>query len=52
MISSHIAHDCFVGNNVIIANNVPLGGHAILRIMLLLVVILLFNNLLELEKWQ
>ena len=27
MISSHIAHDCFVGNNVIIANNVPLGGH-------------------------
>ena len=28
MISSHIAHDCNVGNNVIIANNVPLGGHA------------------------
>ena len=28
MISSHIAHDCIVGNNVIIANNVPLGGHA------------------------
>ena len=28
MISSHIAHDCIVENNVIIANNVPLGGHA------------------------
>ena len=27
MISSHVAHDCKVGNNVIIANNVPLGGH-------------------------
>ena len=27
MISSHIAHDCIIGNNVIIANNVPLGGH-------------------------
>ena len=27
MISSHVAHDCFVGNNVRIANNVPLGGH-------------------------
>ena len=27
MISSHIAHDCNVGNNVIIANTVPLGGH-------------------------
>ena len=31
MISSHVAHDCFVGNNVIIANNVPLGGHAIIE---------------------
>ena len=27
MISSHVAHDCKIGNNVIIANNVPLGGH-------------------------
>ena len=27
MISSHVAHDCKVGNDVIIANNVPLGGH-------------------------
>ena len=28
MVSSHFAHDCEVGNNVILANNVPLGGHA------------------------
>jgi len=27
MISSHIAHDCYIGNNVVIANNVTLGGH-------------------------
>ena len=27
MISSHIAHDCIVGSNVIIANNVPIAGH-------------------------
>ena len=27
MISSHIAHDCNIGNNVVIANYVPLGGH-------------------------
>ena len=27
MISSHIAHDCIVGDNVIIANNVPVAGH-------------------------
>jgi len=31
MIASHIAHDCHVGNNVIIANNVPLGGHVIIE---------------------
>ena len=31
MISSHIAHDCIVGNDVIIANNVPLGGHVTLE---------------------
>ena len=31
MISSHIAHDCRVGNNVIIANHVPLGGHVIVE---------------------
>jgi len=28
MISSHVAHDCKVGDNVVLANNVPLGGHA------------------------
>ena len=28
MVSAHIAHDCIVGNNVILANSVPLGGHA------------------------
>jgi len=27
MISSHVAHDCHIGDNVVIANNVPLGGH-------------------------
>ena len=27
MVSSHIAHDCTVGDNVILANSVPLGGH-------------------------
>ena len=28
MVSSHIAHDCIVENNVIIANNVAIAGHA------------------------
>ena len=28
MASSHVAHDCKLGNNVIVANNVPIGGHA------------------------
>ncbi len=30
MASSHIAHDCIVGNNVTFANNVALGGHVII----------------------
>ena len=33
MISSHVAHDCYVGDNVIIANNVPLGVMQLLKIM-------------------
>ena len=28
MIGAHIAHDCTIGNNVILANSVPIGGHA------------------------
>ena len=31
MISSHIAHDCVVADNVIIANNVPFAGHCIIE---------------------
>lgn len=27
MISSHIAHDCKIGDSVIVANNVPIAGH-------------------------
>ncbi len=27
MVATHIAHDCIVGNNVIMANNATLGGH-------------------------
>ncbi len=27
MVASHIAHDCVVGNNVILANNATLAGH-------------------------
>ena len=30
MVSSHIAHDCIVENNVIIANNVAIAGHALI----------------------
>lgn len=27
MVSSHVAHDCIIGNNVILANNATLAGH-------------------------
>ena len=30
MVSSHVAHDCQLGNNIIIANNVAVAGHAII----------------------
>ena len=30
MVSSHIAHDCQLGNNIIVANNVAIAGHAII----------------------
>lgn len=31
MIGSHVAHDCLIGDNVILANNVALGGHVEIR---------------------
>jgi UDP-N-acetylglucosamine acyltransferase len=30
MVHSHIAHDCVVGNDVVFANCVPLGGHCVI----------------------
>ncbi|MFP4312972.1 MAG: acyl-ACP--UDP-N-acetylglucosamine O-acyltransferase [Alphaproteobacteria bacterium] len=27
MVGAHVAHDCIIGNNVILANNATLGGH-------------------------
>jgi len=29
MMSSHVAHDCILGNNVILANNATLAGHVV-----------------------
>src|SRR6185369_14225842 len=29
MVGAHVAHDCRVGNNVIMANNATLGGHVL-----------------------
>ena len=29
MVSAHVAHDCIVGNNFILANNATLGGHVV-----------------------
>jgi UDP-N-acetylglucosamine acyltransferase len=31
MVGSHVAHDCLVGNNVILANNATLGGHVVVE---------------------
>lgn len=29
MMATHVAHDCMIGNNVIMANNATLGGHVV-----------------------
>lgn len=31
MINTHIAHDCVIGNNIIITNNAMLGGHVVVE---------------------
>jgi UDP-N-acetylglucosamine acyltransferase len=31
MMSSHVAHDCLIGNHVIMANNATLGGHVVIE---------------------
>ncbi|MGM0584557.1 MAG: acyl-ACP--UDP-N-acetylglucosamine O-acyltransferase [Pseudomonadota bacterium] len=31
MMSSHVGHDCMVGDGVILANNAPLGGHVVVQ---------------------
>ncbi|MBL8704554.1 MAG: acyl-ACP--UDP-N-acetylglucosamine O-acyltransferase [Rhodospirillales bacterium] len=31
MVGSHVAHDCKLGNNVILANNATLGGHVVVE---------------------
>ncbi|MEZ5648294.1 MAG: acyl-ACP--UDP-N-acetylglucosamine O-acyltransferase [Alphaproteobacteria bacterium] len=31
LIGSHVAHDCLIGNNVILVNNATLGGHVIIE---------------------
>ena len=31
MMSTHVAHDCVIGNHVIMANNATLGGHCVVE---------------------
>ena len=31
MIGAHIAHDCIIGNDVVIANNAAIAGHALIE---------------------
>ena len=52
MIGVHIAHDCIIGNNVVIANSAAIAGHAQIGDQSLLVAIVVFNNLQELENLQ
>ena len=31
MVYCHVAHDCNLGNNIVLANNVQVGGHVIIQ---------------------
>ncbi len=31
MVYCHVAHDCFISNNIVLANNVQVGGHVIIQ---------------------
>ncbi len=31
MVHSHVAHDCIIGNNIVLANSVQVGGHVHIR---------------------
>lgn len=31
MVAAHVAHDCIIGNDVIVVNNVLLGGHVVIE---------------------
>ena len=31
MVYCHVAHDCYLGNNIVLANNVQVGGHVIIE---------------------
>lgn len=31
MVSAHVAHDCHIGNKVLLVNNVTLGGHVVIE---------------------
>lgn len=31
MVGSHVAHDCLIGNHVVLANNATLGGHVLVE---------------------
>ena len=31
MIGAHIAHDCIIGNNIVIANSAAIAGHAVIN---------------------
>ena len=49
MVGAHVAHDCQVGDNVILANNATLAGHVVVGSFAILGGLSAITNLLELE---
>ena len=44
MVNTHVAHDCTIGNNVILANNAVMGGHVTIGDYAILGVTRRFSN--------
>ena len=51
MVGSHVAHDCKINSNVILANNATLAGHVEIENNAILEEIQQYINLLRIEKY-
>ena len=52
MVYCHVAHDCKISNNIVLANNVQVGGHVTIEKNAIVGGSVQYINFLELESQQ